>query len=145
MPQEQRLSHVAVTVPRDRLAEPVRGELLSFYLEVFGWSENEGMSVEGERIFLRAPSDRQYLTIRASDTPMRTSGYEHLGFTVTTLESLQSLHGRARAYAQRDDRVELSDVETAYGGRLHTFRVRYRLPLTIEVQFLEEEPGPEGA
>ncbi len=64
---------------------------------------------------------------------------------MTTLESLRSLHGRARAYAQRDDRVELSDVETAYGGRLHTIRVRYRLPLTIEVQFLEEEPGPEGA
>ena len=102
-----------MTVPRDYFAAAKRAELLSFYDEVFGWVENEGMSIEGERIFLRAPTDRQYVTLRASDAPMHTSGYEHLGVWVESLEQLQQLHGRARERAERDDRVVLSieDVE----------------------------------
>jgi hypothetical protein len=138
MTETQRFSHVAVTVPRDFFEEAKRAELLSVYEEVFGWVENEGMSIEGERIFLRAPTDRQYLTIRASDAPMRTSGYEHLGVQVESVEQLQQLHGRARECAARDQRVLVSDVRVLYGGRLHTFRLRYLLPLTIEIQYLDE-------
>ena len=127
-----------MTVPRDYFAAAKRAELLSFYDEVFGWVENEGMSIEGERIFLRAPTDRQYVTLRASDAPMHTSGYEHLGVWVESLEQLQQLHGRARERAERDARVVLSDVRVLYGGRLHTFRVCYLLPLTFEIQYLDE-------
>jgi hypothetical protein len=127
-----------MTIPRDYFAAAKRAELLSFYDEVFGWVENEGMSIEGERIFLRAPTDRQYLTIRASDAPMRTSGYEHLGVRVESLKHLQRLHRRARECAERDPRVLISDVRVLYGGRLHTFRLRYLLPLTIEIQYLDE-------
>jgi hypothetical protein len=138
MAEIQRFSHVAVTVPRDYFAAAKRAELLAFYDEVFGWVENEAMSIEGERIFLRAPTNRQYLTIRASDAPMRTSGYEHLGVMVESLEHLEQLHGRSRECAEREPRVELNDVRILYGGRLHTFRVRYLLPLTLEVQYIEE-------
>ena len=54
MAETQRFSHVAVTVARALFQAPQRAELLSFYREVFGWVENEGLSIEDERIFLRA-------------------------------------------------------------------------------------------
>jgi hypothetical protein len=36
----QRLSHVAVTVPRSRLEGAEREALLAVYAAVFGWEEN---------------------------------------------------------------------------------------------------------
>ena len=138
MAETQRFSHVAVTVPRDYFNATQRADLLSFYDEVFGWVENKALSIEGERIFLRAPTNRQYLTIRASDAPMRTSGYEHLGIWVESAEELRRIYERAREYGRRDSRVELSDMETLYSERLQTFRVRYQLPLTLEIQHLDD-------
>jgi hypothetical protein len=143
---EQRFTHVAVTVPRQFFDAAVRAELLSFYADVFGWTENPRLAIEGERILLRAPTDKQYVTIRASDTPMRTSGDEHLGVAVATPEDIRQLHERAHTRAERDSRVELGAVEVGYGGRLHSFRVRYLLPITIEVQcFVEAPQTHEGA
>jgi hypothetical protein len=91
----QLFTHIAVTVPRQFFDPALRAELLAFYADVFGWTENPRLAIEGERIFLRAPSDRQYVTIRASDTPMRTSGYEHLGVAVAAPEDVRQLHERA--------------------------------------------------
>jgi len=136
----QDFSHVAVTVPRSCLQGAPRARLLQFYERVFGWSENERLGIAGERIFVRAPTDRQYLTVRASDAPMKTSGYEHLGVLVDTPEDVRTLHERASAEAARDTEVEVGDVRVLYGGHLHTFRVRYLLPLTIEVQCLVDAP-----
>lgn len=138
MAPDQRFTHVAVTVSRACLEAPLYGELLSFYGDVFGWSENVGLSIAGERIFMRAPTDAQYITLRASDAPMRTSGYEHLGVEVPTPARLRELHARAAARSDWDPRVEVGEVSVKYGGHLHTFRVRYLLPLTIEVQCLVE-------
>jgi hypothetical protein len=137
---KQRFTHVAVTVPRQFFDPTLRAELLAFYADVFGWTENPRLAIEGERIFLRAPTDRQYVTIRGSDTPMRTTGYEHLGVAVATPADVHQLHARAHTRAERDSRVELGTVEISYGGRLHSFRVRYLLPVTIEVQCFVEAP-----
>jgi hypothetical protein len=141
---QQRFTHIAVTVPRQLFASAWRAEVLLFYADVFGWSENPRLAIAGERLLLRAPTDEQYVTIRASDSPMHTSGYEHLGVAVTTPEAVRQLHARAQAHAVRDTRVELGEVKVGYGGRLHTFRVRYLLPVTIEVQcFVEGPQTPE--
>ena len=134
----QDFSHIAVTVPRELLDGTPRQQLLAFYDEVFGWTENPNLTIAGERIFLRAPTDRQYLTIRASDEPMRTSGYEHLGVAVDSSAELEDLHSRARFWVERDPRVRLGNVDVAYGGSLHTFRVQFLLPVTIEVQYLAD-------
>jgi hypothetical protein len=137
---EQRFTHIAVTVPREFVDPSLRAELLAFYADVFGWTENPRLAIEGERIFLRAPTDRQYVMIRGTDTPMRTSGYEHLGVAVATPEDVRQLHERAHTRAKRDSRIELGEVEVGYGGRLYSFRVRYLLPVTIEVQCFAEAP-----
>ncbi len=136
----QDFSHVALTVPRAYLEGETRERLLRFYGRVFGWSENEGLGIPGERIFVRAPTNRQYVTVRASDAPMSTSGYEHLGVLVDTHEDVHTLHARAAAEAEHDADVEVDDVQVLYGGHLCTFRVRYLLPLTIEVQSIVDTP-----
>ena len=140
---DQDLTHVAVTVPRALLVGNQRDELLEFYSKVFGWTENPNLAIPAERIFLRAPSDSQYLTIRGSDEPMATPGYEHLGVSVYSEASVRELHDRAAELVARFDDAELEPVKTAYGGQLVTFRVRFRLPLSIEVQcFTRPEETP---
>lgn len=141
MSSKPRLSHVTVTVARDQLEPEAKAELLAFYRDVFGFEENEALARPGERIFLRAPDDDQYLTIRASDAPMQYSGYEHVGFVVETRDELMATHARARAFAQRDDRVEIREPKEAYGGALLVFRVRFLLPLSIEVQVFSPSAG----
>ena len=136
-----RFSHVAVTVPAERLAGAARCELLEFYREVFGWHENPGLAIPGQRIFLRAPTDIQYITIRASEAPMHTSGYEHLGIIADSEAELRSIHERATAMASRFPDLELQPIQCEYGGTLLTFRVRFRLPLTLEIQHLRMETG----
>jgi hypothetical protein len=137
---QQRFTHMAVTVPRQLFDPDCRAEWLAFYADVFGWTENPQLAIAGERIFLRAPTNEQYITVRASDSPMHTSGYEHLRVEVATPEDVRQLHALARTHAERDARVELGEVEVSYGGRLHSFRVRYCLPVAIEVQCFVQAP-----
>ena len=132
----QRFSHVAVTVEPELLAAPARGELLSFYQQVMGWEENVHFAIPGQRILLRAPNDAQYLTIRSSEAPMATSGYEHLGVAVDSEAELRAVYGRAERLAPRYPELELGPVQCLYDGSLLTFRLRYRLPLTLELQYL---------
>lgn len=132
----QRFSHVAVTVPRTLLEGEDREELRRFYGEVFGWQENEGFAIPGERIFLPAPTNTQYVTIRGSESPMQTSGYEHLGVLLDSEDDLREIHARAGALAKELAGVELQPIEIGYGGALVSFRLRFRLPLTLEVQHL---------
>ena len=134
MAPEQRFTHVAVTVPPELFERRRQAELLEFYAEVFGWRENPGLAIPGERILLRAPSDAQYITIRASEQPMSASGYEHLGVAVDSEAELRAIHARVERMIERHPGIELGPIETAYAGRLLTFRVRFALPLSIEVQ-----------
>ncbi|MEN8184239.1 MAG: VOC family protein [Myxococcota bacterium] len=138
-----RFSHVAVTVPADRLEGRGREELLEFYEDVFGWRENPELSIPGQRIFLRAPTDTQYITIRSSRSPMQTSGYEHLGVLVDSTAELGAIHTRAETAAPRFPDLELGPIQSAYGGVLTSFRLRFRLPLTLELQYLRSAP-PRG-
>lgn len=128
-----RFSHVALTLPA-RLFEPgPRAELLGFYDEVLGWREDPAFARD-DRILLRAPSPLQYLTLRRAETPMVTSGYEHLGVEIASEDELRAVHERAaRAGAGRDG-FELGPVRTLYDEVLVTFRMRFRLPLTLELQ-----------
>ena len=133
----QRLSHVAVTVPAELLSDSRKAEWLAFYEAVFGWTENGAFAIPGERVFVQVPAegDAQYVTVRASAAPMQTSGYEHLGIWVGSASEIKRHYELASRYADRDSAVELTDLKVRYGGSLHTFRVRYVLPLAIEVQY----------
>ena len=134
---DQLLNHLAVSVPHEALNEVGRKALLDFYGEVFGWTEIKELRLD-DRLTLRI-SASQYLNVRSRDDPMRCSGYEHFGVSVTSQAMFQGIRDRARSYAQRDPAVEFVETETTPLGRstLRVFRVRYRIPLTVEVQFLD--------
>jgi hypothetical protein len=67
---------------------------------------------------------------------MATSGYEHLGLVVGSEQELRAIHGRAQKVAERYPDLELGDIHTEYDGALVTFKLRFRLPLSVEVQYL---------
>ncbi len=131
---DPRFSHVALTISRDMFEPGPTRELLGFYEDVFGWSEDPSFAKPGERILIRAPSSAQYITLRSAEAPMQTSGYEHLGLWVDTVAEIHALHEAASKAGRSYPDLELGPVRTLYGGGLTTFRLRFRLPLTLELQ-----------
>jgi hypothetical protein len=83
------------------------------------------------------------MPLHASPEPMRTEGSEHFGLSVATPDELDALYERAAKAREEDPRVELHPRQTEDFRvvKLHSFYVRYRLPLMIEVQCFEWAPG----
>ena len=139
----QRFNHVAMSVPSSALDAKSREELLAFYGEVFGWTEMPTMTLDGERLVLRAHSNEQFVFIHASAEPMRCDAREHFGLSVATPAELDDILERAEKYRENDPRVELTErqLEDFKAVKLHSFYVRYLLPLTVEVQCYEWASG----
>ena len=138
-----RFNHVALTVPPELLDASGRADLLRFHSAVFGWTEMPTMTRDRELLVLRCHSNEQFVYLHASSEPMRTTGSEHFGFSVGTPAELQALYERARSEQTNDPRVELTkqNVDDFKVLKLHSFYVRYRLPLSIEIQCFEWAPG----
>ncbi len=138
-----RFNHVAMSVPSRTLQDAGQRALLAFYGEVFGWTEMPTLSRPGELLVLRAYSNEQFVYIHASDEPMRCGGREHVGLSVAQPEELEAMYERARKIQERDPEVELVErkVDDFEVLKLHSFYVRYRLPLMFEVQCFEWARG----
>jgi len=67
---------------------------------------------------------------------MTCGNHEHWGISVETPEELDALLERAEKFRERDPRVEIDDRKTEDFKvlELHSFYVRYLLPLVVEVQ-----------
>jgi hypothetical protein len=143
IPAFPRFNHVALTVPAELLDAGGRADLLRFHGAVFGWTEMPTMTRDRELLVLRCHSNEQFVYLHASSEPMRTEGSEHFGFSVATPAELKALYERALAEQSSDPRVELTkqNVDDFRVLKLHSFYVRYRLPLSIEVQCFEWAPG----
>ena len=139
-------NHVAMSVPADSLDERGRADILDFYGEVFGWTEMPTMTEDRARLVLRVHSNEQFVYLVADETPMRCPQGDHFGMSVSTPEELDSVLDRARKYAERDARVEIVDrtLEDFTVLKLHSFYVRYLLPLMIEVQCFDWAEGFDG-
>lgn len=138
-----RFNHVALSVPPDALDATGRADLLRFYERVFGWTEMPTLTLDRERLVLRAWSNEQFVYLHASEAPMRAGPDEHFGLSVPTREQLDAIYERALAYRDEDDRVEIDPFHTDDFKvlALHAFYVRYLLPLRIEVQHFAWAPG----
>ena len=138
-----RFNHVALSVPAALLDARGCDELLAFYGEVFGWSEMPTLKELGKRLVLRAWDNESFVFLEADAAPMRCPATDHFGMSVATADELGALLERARSYRERDPRVEIfeSPVEDYRVLRLHSFYVRYLLPMRIEVQCYEWAPG----
>jgi len=138
-----RFNHVALTVPPDALDEGGRAALLGFYGDVFGWTEMPVMTRDRELLVLRCHSNEQFVYVHAADSPMRCGATEHVGLSVATPGELDGMYDRARKLAERDPEVELTEraMDDYTAVKLHHFYVRYRLPVSIEIQCFEWAEG----
>ena len=138
-----RFNHVALSVPSQALDAKGRAEILRFYGEVFGWTEMPTLTQDRKQLVLRAYSNEQFVFLVADAEPMRCAGPEHFGMSVETEAELDALLARARKFRECDPRVEIDEKQTADFKvlKLHSFYLRYRLPMRIEVQCYEWAPG----
>jgi hypothetical protein len=138
-----RFNHIALTVPPDALDDDGREALLSFYGEVFGWTEMPVMTKDRELLVLRCHSNEQFVYLHAAESPMRCGPTEHVGLSVATPAELEGIYERARKRAERDPEVELTEraMDDYSAVKLHHFYVRYRLPVSIEIQCFEWAEG----
>jgi hypothetical protein len=64
---------------------------------------------------------------------------DHFGMQVDTMEELDDMLGRAQAYKEKDERVDLVEKSAETYGPLTitSFYVGYLLPLMVEVQHFQ--------
>jgi hypothetical protein len=136
-----RLNHVAMSLAPGELDADGRAALLAFYGDVFGLEEYEDLTQDRQRLVFRAHSHEQFLFLIADDAPMTAPRLDHFGLSVATLEDFEEVARRAAAWKVKEpdavDLIEPSYEEYVGALRLHSFYVRYRLPLMVETQFFE--------
>lgn len=138
-----RFNHVALSVPEESLDERGRADILDFYGEVFGFTEMPTLTRDRSLLVLRAHSNEQFVYLHANPKPMRCPSMDHFGMSVRSPAELDGMLERARKHRDRDPRVEIVDkqVEDFNVLKLHSFYVRYLLPMMIEVQCFEWAEG----
>lgn len=139
-----RFNHVAMSVPSSLLDDDGRADILRFHEEVFGWKEMPTMTQPGHRLVLQAYSWDQFVFLISEDDPMRCPRLDHFGMSVSTKEQFDEFLAKAHAFADKDDRVDLIDGEVEEFGdflKLHSFYVRFLLPMMIEVQYYDWTEG----
>jgi hypothetical protein len=138
-PRKPRFNHVAMSVPADLLGEQGRKELCDFYGDVFGWAELPTETVDREKLVFGVHTIEQFVFLIADDPPMTCPRLDHYGLSVGAMEELDDVLARAKAYRERDDRVEIVDKKTDDHGMLAitSIYVRYLLPMMVEIQYWE--------
>ena len=133
-------THFAMSVPRATFTDEFVTEALGFYGEYFGWREASSLRVHGERLTVYTATN-QYVNIRASDSPMIPSGYEHLGFAVESHQHLINLHDRLARAASEDRRASLTPINFTEVGdeQVYSFRFAFLLPVALEIQYFPSE------
>jgi hypothetical protein len=141
------LNHVAMSMDPAVLDEQGRTDILSFYGEVFGWTEGDNTGEEGNPLILYTGAFAQFVYLLPGDPTtgehMVTPALDHFGLQVPTLDALEATLGRAKAYAARDERVRIIDVanRTTHGPThdyiLTNAYIGFLLPLMVELQHLE--------
>jgi hypothetical protein len=135
-----RLNHVAMSLPADALAAEGRAAICAFYGDVFGWQEYDMLTEDRRRLVLRVHSDEQFVFLVGDDPPMSCPRLDHFGMSVGTLDEFDNLYSRCQAKAAGDADVDLIErsMENHYDVlKLHSFYVRYKLPMMVEVQHFE--------
>ena len=134
MPKAQHLSHVAMSVPPGTLTDEWRARVLDFYGELFGWREMDELRLP-DRLSIAVGAS--YINVRERSDAPAYNGYEHFGVVFPSADEVRQLWN---AVSKSDAGVTLEPLSEPFDGFL-SFRMRYLLPLTIEVQYFP----PSGA
>jgi hypothetical protein len=140
------LNHVAMSMDPKVLDEQGREDVLAFYGEVFGWTEGDNTGETGNPLILYTGAFGEFVYLLPGDPEtgdyMRTPALDHFGVSVKDLDELHAIVDRAKAYAEKDDRVRIIDVKDRLTGpgsayRLTSAYIGYLLPLMVELQHVE--------
>jgi hypothetical protein len=125
-----------MSVPADLLDERGRRDLVDFYSNVFGWQELPTETVDRHKLVLSAYRYDQFVFLIADDSPMTCPRLDHFGMGVGSMQELDDLLASAKAYKEKDDRVDIIDKKTEHhpGLDLTSFYVGFLLPMMVEVQ-----------
>ena len=141
-----RFNHMELTLGKGELTA-WRDDLKTFYGEVFGFEALDVPILKQTGLLLRTdPETSQFLLVTEVDEPLRSPGYDHLGFLYETRSEVDALLAEIEKRQERDDRIEIKryeDLETA-GVTVHAFYVRFGLPIWFDVQCIEttDEAAP---
>ena len=148
------LNHVAMSMDPAVLDEQGRADILSFYGDVFGWSEGDNTGERGNPLILYTGAFAQFVYLLPGDPDtgehMRTPPLDHFGLQVPTLDELHAILDRAKARAEGDDRVRIIDVAArTTQGPTHDYTltsayIGFLLPLMVELQHLERHERAES-
>ena len=119
-----------MSVAEGTLTTGFRSEVVEFYGRHFGWTDIESLR-RPDRLSM-AIGGGDYVNIRERPDPMVCSGYEHIGLLLDTTEAVEVAWS---AIAGDGEDVHLEELKGG-DGTYRSFRFRYLLPLTIEVQHL---------
>ena len=138
-----RFNHVAMSVPADLLDAEHRALLGDFYRTVFGWEELPTMTEDRHRLVFSCYAVEQFVFLIADDPPMTCPRLDHFGFSVGAEAELDDILDRARAYQERDPRVDIIDKAVDDHGMLAitSIYVRYLLPMMVEIQWWDFKDG----
>ena len=141
-PNPPQFNHVAMSLPADALDAEGRTAICDFYGEVFGFEELPTMTLDRERLILKAWTYEQFIYLIADESPMQAPRLDHFGFGVGTLAEFDDLYARAKGYCAKDERVDLieRDVDDYGGLKIHNFYVGFLLPMMVEIQHWEFVP-----
>ncbi|HEY7135428.1 MAG TPA: hypothetical protein VIB48_10195 [Acidimicrobiia bacterium] len=145
--KKPRFNHVAMSVPSELLEPENRTLLTDFYGEVFGWQELPTETVDGKKLVFGVYQIDQFVFLIADDSPMTCPRLDHYGISVFSGDDFHGILERAKAYQERDDRVDIIDEKLDDHGMLTitSCYIRYLLPMMVEVQWWEfVEPKPAG-
>jgi hypothetical protein len=127
-----------MSVAADLLDAEGRAALIAFYGDVFGFEEYPDLTEDRKRLVFRAHSHEQFMFLIAEDEPMTAPRLDHFGISVASLDDFEEVARRAAAWKAKEpddvDLIEPTFEEFAGVLRLHSFYVRYRLPLMVETQ-----------
>jgi hypothetical protein len=137
-----RLNHVAISMDAALLDEQGRAEILDFYGDVFGWTEGDNTGERNNPLILYTGTFGQFVYLAKGEAAGRPSVVDHFGLQVATLGELEAIVARAKARAEKDDRVSVTDIRsrTTHGPTadytLTSAYITFALPLSIELQHL---------
>jgi hypothetical protein len=136
-----RLNHVAITMPPGELDDAARAELKDFYGDVFGWVEGDNSGEKGNPLILMT-GQMQFVYLLPGDPALECPSLDHFGFEVSTVEELEEIVAKAKAWQEKDDRVEIIDTHARHaegprgGYTLTSAYIGFRLPMMVELQHL---------
>jgi hypothetical protein len=134
-----------LTLPEGAL-EGARAEIKSFYADLFGWDALDVPILKQTGLLLRSdPETSQFILVTEQRAHMTSPGFDHLGLLCDTRAEVDALLARAKAWRERDGRVEIKEYDDLVTGPVttHAFYVRYLLPIWFDVQVLEYAAGAE--